>query len=157
MLGSFYFRYFIFSQSKFKNINKKNKTKKIIQSILNSEFKDKRANRVDIDEMAHYEPPSQDVHCLQIYLFTSIALKELRIILEFNRFYAQSQLWLCWAKRSYWTLLLQMIQILGNRIGLVYCSLKILFIPRTWIKFSLGCFWSDREGLKHADWGKEYW
>ena len=47
---------------------------------------------MDIDEMAHYEPTSQNVHCLQIYLFTSIALKELRIILEFNRFYAQSQL-----------------------------------------------------------------
>ena len=28
------------------------------------------ANSVDLDEMAHYEPPHQDLHCFQIQLFS---------------------------------------------------------------------------------------
>ena len=28
------------------------------------EFQDYRANRVDLAEVAHYEPPHQDLHCL---------------------------------------------------------------------------------------------
>ena len=28
-----------------------------------------RANSVDLDEVAHYEPPHQDLRCLQIQLF----------------------------------------------------------------------------------------
>ena len=32
---------------------------------------------VDLDEVAHYEPPHQDLHCLQIQLFSSLVLKEL--------------------------------------------------------------------------------
>ena len=35
-------------------------------------------NSVDLDEVAHYEPPHQDLHCLQIQLFLSLVVKELR-------------------------------------------------------------------------------
>ena len=31
-----------------------------------------QANIVDLDEVAHYEPPHQDLHCLQIQLFLSL-------------------------------------------------------------------------------------
>ena len=44
------------------------KIKNNIQAILYSEFKDWRANSVDLDEVAHHEPLHQDLHCLQIYL-----------------------------------------------------------------------------------------
>ena len=47
------------------------------QAVSYLEFKDKRANSVDLDEMAHYEPPHQDLRCLQIQLFLSLVLKEL--------------------------------------------------------------------------------
>ena len=32
---------------------------------------------VDLDEVAHNEPPHQDLRCLQIQLFSSLILKEL--------------------------------------------------------------------------------
>ena len=48
-----------------------NLKKNFIQAISYSEFKDWRANSVD-----HNEPPHQDLRCLQIYLFSSYALKE---------------------------------------------------------------------------------
>ena len=32
---------------------------------------------MDLDEVAHFEPPHQDLHCLQIQLFSSLVLKEL--------------------------------------------------------------------------------
>ena len=32
---------------------------------------------MDLDEVAHDEPPHQDLHCLQIQLFSSLVLKEL--------------------------------------------------------------------------------
>ena len=35
------------------------------------EFRDWRVNSVDLDEVAHYEPPHQDLHSLQIQLFLS--------------------------------------------------------------------------------------
>ena len=38
----------------------------------------KRANKVDLDEVAHSEPPHQDLHCLQIQLFLSLVVKELK-------------------------------------------------------------------------------
>ena len=37
------------------------------------------ANSVDLDEVAPYEPPHQDLCCLQIQLFLSLVLKELRV------------------------------------------------------------------------------
>ena len=36
------------------------------------------ANSVDLDEVAHYEPPHQNLRCLQIQLFSSLVVKELR-------------------------------------------------------------------------------
>ena len=35
-----------------------------------------RANSVDLDEVAHYEPPHQDLRCLQIQLFLSLVFLE---------------------------------------------------------------------------------
>ena len=35
-------------------------------------------NSVDLDEMAHNEPPHQELHCLQIQLSLSLVLKELK-------------------------------------------------------------------------------
>ena len=37
-----------------------------------------RGQTVDLDEVAHYEPPHQDLRCLQIQLFSPLAVKELR-------------------------------------------------------------------------------
>ena len=34
---------------------------------------------VDLDEVAHDEPPHQDLLCLQIQLFSSLVLKELNV------------------------------------------------------------------------------
>ena len=34
-------------------------------------------NSVDPDEAAHFEPPHQDIHCLKIQRFSSLALKVL--------------------------------------------------------------------------------
>ena len=39
------------------------------------------ANSVELDEVAHYEPPHQDQRCLQIQLFSSVVVKELIKIL----------------------------------------------------------------------------
>ena len=50
-----------------------------VKTISYLEFKDKRANSVDLDEEAHDEPPHQDLRCLQIQLFSSLVLKELMI------------------------------------------------------------------------------
>ena len=35
------------------------------------------SNSVDLDEVAYFEPPHQDLRCLQIQLFLSLVLKEL--------------------------------------------------------------------------------
>ena len=35
------------------------------------------ANSVDLDEVAHNEPPHQDLRCMQIQLFSSLVVKEL--------------------------------------------------------------------------------
>ena len=35
-------------------------------------------NRVDLDEVAHHEPPHQDLRCLQIQLFLILVLKKLK-------------------------------------------------------------------------------
>ena len=39
-----------------------------------------RANSVDMDEVAHNEPPHQNLRCLQIQLFSSLVLKELTFV-----------------------------------------------------------------------------
>ena len=41
--------------------------------------------------MAHYEPPHQDLHCLQILLFASLVLKELNNILFIENTYMYVQ------------------------------------------------------------------
>ena len=38
------------------------------------------ANSVGLVEVAHYESPHQDLHCLQIQLFSSLVVKELNDI-----------------------------------------------------------------------------
>ena len=38
----------------------------IFPSFIILRIKDQRANSVDLDEMAHYEPPHLDLRCLQI-------------------------------------------------------------------------------------------
>ena len=40
------------------------------------------ANSVDLDEVAHYEPPHIDLCCLHIQLFSSLVLKELNSVLH---------------------------------------------------------------------------
>ena len=35
-----------------------------------------RANSVDLNEVAHYEPPRQDLRCLQIHPFSSLVVKK---------------------------------------------------------------------------------
>ena len=49
----------------------------LVQALSYCEFKDQRANSVDLYEVAHHEPPHQDLHCLHIQLFSSLVLKEL--------------------------------------------------------------------------------
>ena len=41
-----------------------------------------RANSVDLDEVAHDEPPQQDLRCLQILLFSSLVVIESNHILN---------------------------------------------------------------------------
>ena len=53
--------------------------RKFIKVISNSEFKDKRTNSVDLDEVAHYEPLHRDLHSLQNYLLSSMALEKLNL------------------------------------------------------------------------------
>ena len=43
------------------------------------EFEDKRANSVDLDEVAHFEPPHQDLRCLHIHMYSPLVLKDLII------------------------------------------------------------------------------
>ena len=52
----------------------------LVQVISYLEFKDWRANSVDLDEVAHYEAPHQDPRCLQIRLISPLVLKELNIL-----------------------------------------------------------------------------
>ena len=56
-----------------------------VQAIAYREFKDYRANSVDPDEVAHYEPPHPDLCWLQIQLFSSLVFKELDGILKSSR------------------------------------------------------------------------
>ena len=47
----------------------------MLSQLYHSEFKDQKANSVDLNEVAHHEPPHQDLRCLQIQLFASLVLK----------------------------------------------------------------------------------
>ena len=35
---------------------------------------------MDLDEVAHHEPPYQDLHCSQIQLFSTLVVKELAVL-----------------------------------------------------------------------------
>ena len=48
-----------------------------VQAVSYREIKHYRANSVDLDEMAHDEPPHQELRCLQTQLFSSLVVKEL--------------------------------------------------------------------------------
>ena len=40
-----------------------------------------RANSVDLDDVAHYEPPHEDLHCLQCLRNVKITPKETNLLL----------------------------------------------------------------------------
>ena len=42
-------------------------------------LRNQRLDSVDLDEVAPYEPPHQDLRCLQIQLFSSLVVKELTL------------------------------------------------------------------------------
>ena len=44
----------------------------------------KRANSVELDEVAHYEPPHQDLHCLPFQQFSSPVLKRVHHLFVSN-------------------------------------------------------------------------
>ena len=54
--------------------------KMLSSSYIILRFQDQRANSVDLDEVAHDEPPHQDLRCLQTQLFSSLIVKELMLI-----------------------------------------------------------------------------
>ena len=41
------------------------------------------ANSVDLDEVAHCEPPHPDLRCLRIQIFSSLVLKVVVVVLLF--------------------------------------------------------------------------
>ena len=41
---------------------------------------------MDLDEVAHYEPPHQNLRCLQLQLFSSLVGKELINAFNFSEF-----------------------------------------------------------------------
>ena len=53
------------------------------KNVKSKLYQDYRANSLDLDDVAHdvahYEPPHQELQCLQIQLFSSLVLKELNI------------------------------------------------------------------------------
>ena len=68
------------------NLTTKKQTTKFssanFQKMLSSNIILRIQKLVDLDEMAHYEPPHQDLRCLQIQLFSSLVLKELKCIAD---------------------------------------------------------------------------
>ena len=52
------------------------------QSCIILRIQTRGQNSVDLDEVAHDEPPPQDLHFLQIQLFLSLVVKELKLILR---------------------------------------------------------------------------
>ena len=52
-----------------------------VASRVSVKIKNRMADSVDPDEMAHYEPSHLDLHCLYRYLFWSARLKGLQMIL----------------------------------------------------------------------------
>ena len=48
---------------------------KFSENVKSKLYYIENSNSVDLDEVAHYEPPHQDLHCLQIQLFSSLVVK----------------------------------------------------------------------------------
>ena len=59
-------------------VSSANFPKMLRPSYIIFKFKDYRANSVDLNEVAHVEPPHPDLCYKQIPLFASLVLKELR-------------------------------------------------------------------------------
>ena len=57
-----------------------------------SKIKNRMANSVDTDEMAHYEPSHLDLHCLQRYLYWSSVTKGLTLAL-YKSYRPKQELW----------------------------------------------------------------
>ena len=56
-----------------------------ISNNVSSEYvilkiQEKKAKSIDPDEAVHYEPPHQELHCLQVQLFVSVADKVLKCL-----------------------------------------------------------------------------
>ena len=51
--------------------------KLLCPSYMISKIHKQEGKSVYIDEVAHHEPPHQDLRCLQIHLFSSLVLKKL--------------------------------------------------------------------------------
>ena len=56
------------------------KIKKLSPSCIIVRIQRLKGKQVDLYEVAHDEPPHQDLHCLQIQLFASLVVKELSYI-----------------------------------------------------------------------------
>ena len=84
--------------------------------------------RVDLDEVAHDEPPPQHLHCLQIQLFLSLVLKELIKSKESTALF-----WKLFDHPSYKYLYFTMNKILFrpstcNFLSLALCLFSALFV-----------------------------
>ena len=63
-------------KSRRQNLRQRNWKKNFLQTAISfCELKYQKANSVDSDEVAHYEPPHLDLHCLQIEIFSFLCLK----------------------------------------------------------------------------------
>ena len=61
---------------------------------------------MDLDEVAHYEPPHQELRCLQIQLFSSLVLKEFTRLFLMNFSVLKSNESICQLRGILFTLVL---------------------------------------------------
>ena len=81
-----YFRFFLAFNSfntkkqttKFSSVNFQKKIFMSSSSNMMLRIQRLEANSVGLDEVSHYEPPHQDLCCLQSQLFSSLVLRELK-------------------------------------------------------------------------------
>ena len=82
------------------------------------------ANIADLDKAAHYEPPNQDLRCLQIILFSSWVLKVVKAI-----FQLQSQLYLHTQCKSAYKDFFYICLPLFHRISVNICCAVLAVTP----------------------------